>query len=159
MNTMMYRGYAARIHYSEDDGCFVGHIADIHDIVGFHGETVVELRAAFEEAVDDYADLDFGIYRVMNYKRDASGVDDNGGGHYLVYQKGTRENPGQVVAVIWRETVGWRQAVFERDRQLVAEKKLAEGVDVICVKDDSVIPDARALEPPFKARMFAGALS
>lgn len=54
MNTMTYRGYAARIDYSEDDGCFVGHIADISDIVGFHGESVVELRAAFEEAVDDY---------------------------------------------------------------------------------------------------------
>lgn len=54
MNTMMYRGYAARISYSEDDGCFVGHVAGIKDVVGFHGESVTELRAAFEEAVDDY---------------------------------------------------------------------------------------------------------
>ncbi len=51
---MTYKGYAARIEYSEDDGCFVGHIADINDIVGFHGDSVAELRAAFEEAVDDY---------------------------------------------------------------------------------------------------------
>lgn len=54
MKTMKYRGYAARIEYSEEDGCFVGHIAGIRDIVGFHGETVAELRSAFEEAVDDY---------------------------------------------------------------------------------------------------------
>ena len=54
MNTMMYRGYAARIVYSEDDGCFVGHVAGIQDVVGFHGESVTELRDAFEEAVDDY---------------------------------------------------------------------------------------------------------
>ena len=54
MNTMTHRGYAAQIDYSEDDGCFVGHIADIEDIVGFHGESVAELRDAFEEAVDDY---------------------------------------------------------------------------------------------------------
>ncbi len=54
MNTMSFKGYAARIEYSEDDGCFVGHIADINDIVGFHGDSVAELRAAFEEAVDDY---------------------------------------------------------------------------------------------------------
>ena len=54
MNTMIYKGYAARIDYSLDDGCFVGHIAGINDIVGFHGESVSELRAAFEEAVDDY---------------------------------------------------------------------------------------------------------
>ena len=53
MNTMLYRGYAARIEYSNDDGCFIGHIAGIDDVVGFHGESVAELRAAFEEAVDD----------------------------------------------------------------------------------------------------------
>lgn len=54
MSTMTYMGYAARVEYSEEDGCFVGHIAGIRDVVGFHGESVVELRAAFEEAVDDY---------------------------------------------------------------------------------------------------------
>jgi predicted HicB family RNase H-like nuclease len=54
MNTMTYRGYAAKIAYSDEDGCFVGHIAGIRDVVGFHGESVAELRAAFEEAVDDY---------------------------------------------------------------------------------------------------------
>jgi len=54
MNTMTYRGYATQIDYSGDDGCFIGHIAGINDVVGFHGESVAELRAAFEEAVDDY---------------------------------------------------------------------------------------------------------
>ncbi|WP_133510990.1 type II toxin-antitoxin system HicB family antitoxin [Candidatus Thiosymbion oneisti] len=54
MNTMTYREYAARIDYSDDDGCFIGHIAGINDVVGFHGESVAELRTAFEEAVDDY---------------------------------------------------------------------------------------------------------
>ena len=54
MNTMTYRGYTARIDYSDADGCFVGHIAGITDIVGFHGESVAELRTAFAEAVDDY---------------------------------------------------------------------------------------------------------
>lgn len=51
---MKYRGYAARIEYSDDDGLFIGHIAGIRDVVGFHGESVSELREAFEEAVDDY---------------------------------------------------------------------------------------------------------
>lgn len=54
MNTMVYKGFAARVEYSEEDGCFIGHIAGIRDRVGFHGESVTELRAAFEEAVDDY---------------------------------------------------------------------------------------------------------
>ena len=53
---MHYKGYFARIEYSDEDVCFVGHISGIHDIVGFHGESVVGLRVAFEEAVDDYLD-------------------------------------------------------------------------------------------------------
>jgi len=54
MNTMSYKGFSARVEYSEEDGCIVGHIAGIRDVIGFHGESVTELRAAFEEAVDDY---------------------------------------------------------------------------------------------------------
>ncbi len=37
-----------------NDECFIGHIAGIRDVVGFHGESVAELCSAFEEAVDDY---------------------------------------------------------------------------------------------------------
>lgn len=40
MNAMTYKGYAARIEYSDEDGCFIGHIAGIQDIVGFHGSSV-----------------------------------------------------------------------------------------------------------------------
>ena len=51
MNVMNYNGFSARIEYSDEDGLFVGHIAGIMDVVGFHGESVKELRTAFEEAV------------------------------------------------------------------------------------------------------------
>jgi len=51
---MKYKGYSAHIEYSDEDSCFVGHIAGIRDIVGFHGAAVSELRFAFEEAVRDY---------------------------------------------------------------------------------------------------------
>jgi predicted HicB family RNase H-like nuclease len=54
MSTMNYKGYAARIEYSDEDGCFIGHIAGIKDVIGFHAESVNELRVAFEEAVNDY---------------------------------------------------------------------------------------------------------
>jgi predicted HicB family RNase H-like nuclease len=54
MNLMNYKDYSARIEYSDEDACFIGHIAGIRDVVGFHGESVTELRTAFEEAVDDY---------------------------------------------------------------------------------------------------------
>ncbi|MDA8307498.1 MAG: type II toxin-antitoxin system HicB family antitoxin [Deltaproteobacteria bacterium] len=53
-NTMRFKGYTARIEYSDEDGCFVGHLAGISDVIGFHAETVSELRQAFEEAVEDY---------------------------------------------------------------------------------------------------------
>ena len=54
MNKMIYQNYTARIEYDEEDGIFVGHIAGIRDIVGFHGVSVKELQTGFKEAVDDY---------------------------------------------------------------------------------------------------------
>jgi predicted HicB family RNase H-like nuclease len=53
-NSMVFEGYVARIEFSSEDECFIGHIAGIKDVVGFHGETVSELKASFEEAVNDY---------------------------------------------------------------------------------------------------------
>ena len=54
MSTMTYKGYAARIEYDDRDHILVGRLMDIRDHVSFHADNVVELRAAFEEAVDDY---------------------------------------------------------------------------------------------------------
>ena len=54
MNTLTYNGYSARVEFDAEDRIFVGHIAGIRDIVGFHGASVDELEAAFHEAVDDY---------------------------------------------------------------------------------------------------------
>ena len=54
MNTMSYNGFAARVEFDAEDRIFVGHVAGIRDVVGFHGESVAELEAAFHEAVDDY---------------------------------------------------------------------------------------------------------
>ena len=54
MKPMRYKGYSARIEYSDEDGCFVGRVAGIRDILTFHGENVAEVRQAFEEALDFY---------------------------------------------------------------------------------------------------------
>ncbi len=54
MKTITYKGYTAEIIYSDEDGCFVGHLVNIDDIVGFHGDTDEELRVAFEDVVDLY---------------------------------------------------------------------------------------------------------
>ena len=51
---MSYKGYSARIDYDDEDGIFLGRIAGIRDGVGFHADSVAELREAFHEAVEDY---------------------------------------------------------------------------------------------------------
>ena len=54
MSSMTYKGYSARVEFDAEDRLFVGHLAGVRDIVGFHGASVAELEAAFHEAVDDY---------------------------------------------------------------------------------------------------------
>lgn len=54
MNTMTYKGYAARIEYDDNDGIFVGRLLGIRDIVVFHGETVQGLRKALRDTVEGY---------------------------------------------------------------------------------------------------------
>lgn len=79
-------------------------------------------------------------------------VYDDDGKRYLVYR-------GQIdhrqVTVIWRETEGWTQEEYRRDKKFVSEQKLTDGSDEVYVNGDSLIPGARALEGLFKARMFA----
>jgi predicted HicB family RNase H-like nuclease len=53
---MTYNGYSARIEFDPADRIFVGHLAGINDVIGFHGDTVDGLEAAFHEAVDDYVE-------------------------------------------------------------------------------------------------------
>lgn len=54
MTAMMYKGHVARVEFDADDEIFFGHLAGINDIIGFHADTVTDLKAAFHEAVDDY---------------------------------------------------------------------------------------------------------
>jgi len=54
MKAISYRGYAARIEFDPEDEIFTGRVAGIRDVVGFHADTVDDLKAAFHDAVDDY---------------------------------------------------------------------------------------------------------
>ena len=54
MNQMEHMGHYACVEFDEADQLFVGHLVGIKDIVGFHGETVDELEAAFRESVESY---------------------------------------------------------------------------------------------------------
>ncbi|PZN71333.1 MAG: toxin-antitoxin system HicB family antitoxin [Candidatus Methylumidiphilus alinenensis] len=52
MNTMTYKDYTARIEFDERDNIFVGRVLGVKAIIGFHGETVADLRTDFEAAID-----------------------------------------------------------------------------------------------------------
>ncbi len=53
---MAYKGYSAKIEYSDKDECLIGHISSIQHPINFRGDSVKEIRRAFEEAVDAYLD-------------------------------------------------------------------------------------------------------
>lgn len=53
-SAMSYKGYVGTVEYSAEDDCLFGRIAGISDIISYEGESVAAIRAAFEEAVDDY---------------------------------------------------------------------------------------------------------
>jgi predicted HicB family RNase H-like nuclease len=54
MNTINYKGYAAKVEFDPEDNILFGNIIGIRDTVGFHGESVSEVKDAFYEAVDFY---------------------------------------------------------------------------------------------------------
>ena len=54
---MDYKGYNARVEFDDEAGVFHGEILNIRDVVTFEGRTVVELRKAFRDSVDDYLDF------------------------------------------------------------------------------------------------------
>src|SRR5688500_2742659 len=51
---MTHKGYSAVVEFDADDEIFFGRLLGIRDVIGFHGDTVEELKSAFVEAVDDY---------------------------------------------------------------------------------------------------------
>jgi predicted HicB family RNase H-like nuclease len=54
INTMVYKGYTARVEFDPRDEIFVGRVLGIEDRITFHGETVAKLRAGFRSAIDHY---------------------------------------------------------------------------------------------------------
>lgn len=51
---MTYKGYCAKIEYSDEHGCLIGRVSDIRHSIIFQGESVEQIKQAFEEAVDLY---------------------------------------------------------------------------------------------------------
>lgn len=54
---MEYKGYVARIEFDESANTFHGEVLNLRDVITFQGDSVDELRQAFEDSVDDYLDF------------------------------------------------------------------------------------------------------
>lgn len=51
---MEYKGYIGKVEYDDEAGIFHGEVVNLRDVITFAGESVPELRRAFQESVDDY---------------------------------------------------------------------------------------------------------
>lgn len=57
-NIMEYKGYWAKIEYSDEDECFCGLVEGLkNDIISFEGNSVQELKKDFKEAIDHYLEV------------------------------------------------------------------------------------------------------
>ena len=53
-NTMKYKDYTAYIEFSDEDGCLIGKVLGIRDVIVFDGKTVEEIRTNFQDMIDHY---------------------------------------------------------------------------------------------------------
>ncbi len=54
---MEYKGYVAEVEFDDKADVFHGEVINLRDVVTFEGETVDELRKAFQDSVDDYLEF------------------------------------------------------------------------------------------------------
>jgi len=53
-NMLRYKDFFGSVEYSANDDCFFGKIIGTTDLVTFEGDSVESLKAAFQDAVEDY---------------------------------------------------------------------------------------------------------
>ena len=68
---MEYKGYSAKVEFDENANIFHGEVINLRDVVTFEGETVDQLRQAFQDSVDDY--LEFCAERGKDPEKPYSG--------------------------------------------------------------------------------------
>lgn len=56
-DVIKYKGFLGSVHFDTDDEVFHGKIEGIPDLVTFEGQSVEELKKAFQDAVEDYLAL------------------------------------------------------------------------------------------------------
>jgi len=56
-DVLVYKDYIGSVHFNAIDEVFYGSIEGIDDLITFEGITVIELKKAFQEAVEDYENI------------------------------------------------------------------------------------------------------
>lgn len=56
-NVMEYKGYIGTVEFSAENNILFGKVIGINGLVSYEGESVSQLRADFEESVDDYIEM------------------------------------------------------------------------------------------------------
>jgi predicted HicB family RNase H-like nuclease len=56
-DVLVYKGFMGSVHLSADDEIFFGKVEGIEDLISFEGNSVKEIKKAFQEAVEDYIEI------------------------------------------------------------------------------------------------------
>ena len=56
-DVIVHNDFIGSVHFSTEDEIFFGKIEGITDLITFEGDTVKDLKQAFEEAIEDYTEL------------------------------------------------------------------------------------------------------
>ncbi len=54
---MKYKDYEATVKFDEDAEVFYGEVVNTRDVITFQGNSVEELKRAFEDSVEDYLEF------------------------------------------------------------------------------------------------------
>lgn len=54
MSILSYRGYQAKVWFSEEDTIMVGEVIGIPDVLRFHAERADEVWPMFQQCIDNY---------------------------------------------------------------------------------------------------------
>lgn len=52
-----YKGYKGKVVFDNEVGIFHGEVINMHDVVTFHGKSVMELRKALKDSIDEYLEF------------------------------------------------------------------------------------------------------
>ena len=66
---LTYQGYQAKVEFSNEVGCFVGHVLGIPDTLAFDGQTAEEVTQSFHVCINEYLKLRLEIDKVSCKER------------------------------------------------------------------------------------------